>query len=640
MSNIGKIISGKELDEIRKRGLEKLYPAKTKISVGMASCGLATGAGKVFAALAERIKQNKEDIILSTCGCLGFCQKEPLLSVYTPGKAKLIYSQIPLEAVDDFLCSILAGKQKQEWILCRIDDEELIINNTRKKLSLNGNDEQMQPIPPYEEVPFFSRQKKIVLRNCGFIDSSDIDEYIGRGGYSSLLHVLTSMRPEEVIDEIKLSGLRGRGGAGFPTGLKWDFCKKAKERPKYVICNADEGDPGAYMDRSVLEGDPHSVLEGMLIGAFAIGAQQGVIYVRTEYPLAIKKLKQAVAQASDYRLLGENIFNKDFNFNVRIVEGAGAFVCGEETALIASVEGRPPEPKPRPPFPAQSGLWGKPTNFNNVETWANVPVIIARGGKWFSGIGTEKSKGTKVFSLVGAVNNTGLVEVPMGTKLSEIVYDMGGGIPGGKRLKAIQTGGPSGGCIPSNLVDMPVDYEELTKVGSIMGSGGMVVMDEENCMVDIARYFTSFMRDESCGKCTSCRDGLDVALQILTKITKGQGEACDLQFLQELSEAIKDASECGLGTTAPNPVLSTIVYFRDEYEKHIKDKKCPAGVCKSLFEYAISEEQCKACGKCKENCPVDAIEGEKKVAHKIIIARCTKCGACYQICPFNAVTKV
>jgi NADH:ubiquinone oxidoreductase subunit F (NADH-binding)/(2Fe-2S) ferredoxin len=636
MNKINKISSRKELDQKKEQGLNKLYPDKIKISVGMASCGLAAGAGKVFEKLQQSIERNKLDVVLSPSGCLGFCRMEPLVTVLKPGRPKMVYSNISAEKVDEFLTSVLNGDESPH-VLCRIDEEELIVEGKSKKLSLNGS--KAASITPYNEVPFFRKQKRIVLRNCGFIDSNDIEEYIGRSGYSSLLKALTSMKPEDVIDQVKLAGLRGRGGGGFPTGLKWELCRKVESDTKYIVCNADEGDPGAYMDRSVLEGDPHSVLEGMLIGAYAIGAAEGFVYVRAEYPLAIENLRTAIDQAKQYGLLGQNIFDTGFNFDVNVIEGLGAFVCGEETSLIASIEGRPAEPLPRPPYPVQSGLWGKPTNINNVETWANIPVIISRGGDWYAGIGTEKSKGTKVFSLVGAVNNTGLVEVPMGTKLSEIVNDIGQGIQKDKDLKAIQTGGPSGGCVPANLVNSPVDYEKLAEIGSIMGSGGLVVMDENNCMVDIARYFTAFTRDESCGKCTSCRDGLDAAYQVLTRITTGQANGSDMELLEELSETIRDASQCGLGKTAPNPILSTVKYFRQEYEQHIKDKKCRAGVCKSLITYEIETDKCTACGKCKKACPVNAIEGEQKVPHRIIAAKCTKCGACYDICPFEAVIR-
>ena len=639
MNNTLAITSKKELETLRDAGREKLYPDKIKISVGMASCGLAAGAGKVYDILSEQIKRKDIDIIVSPSGCLGYCQKEPLVCVHRPGQAKVVYANITSEKTAELLDAVINGTDKSEWVFCRMDEEEFIVDGTSKKLALKA-DNQMQATALYQDTPFFRRQKKIVLRNCGFIDSDRITEYIGRGGYLSLFKALTSMNPDEVIEEVKQSGLRGRGGGGFSTGLKWEFCRKSPGDTKYIICNADEGDPGAYMDRSVLEGDPHSVLEGMLIGAYAIGAKEGIIYIRTEYPLAIKKLKKAIEQARQYGFLGSNIFDTGFSFDINIVEGSGAFVCGEETSLIASLEGRPAEPSPRPPYPAQSGLWKKPTNINNVETWANVPVIINRGATWYAGIGTEKSKGTKVFSLVGAINNTGLVEVPMGTKLGDIVFEIGEGIQNKKSLKAIQTGGPSGGCIPAEMIDLPVDYEKLAEIGSIMGSGGMVVMDQDNCMVDIARYFTAFTRDESCGKCTSCRDGLDAAHQLLTKITEGKAELADLDLLEELSQVIIDASHCGLGKTAPNPILSTMKYFKEEYLRHVKDKKCTAGVCKPLFEYKVSEEKCKACGKCREECPTQAIEGEKKVLHKIITAKCTKCGACYSVCPFDAIEKV
>lgn len=616
--------------------MEKIYPDKVKVSVGMATCGLATGAGKVFKALADKIEETGADIILASSGCLGFCEMEPLVCVQRPGKPKVVYSNLMVKQVDEFFDALIAGEDKEEWVLCRMDGDEMLMDDSRKDF---GTDTTSEKYEQYEKLPFFSKQLKIVLRNCGFIDPEEIDEYIARGGYSALEKAL-AMKPEEVIEEIKQSGLRGRGGAGFPTGLKWDFCRKSPGDEKYIICNADEGDPGAYMDRSVLEGDPHSVIEGMLIGAYAIGAQEGVLYVRTEYPLAIERLKTAIGQATEYGFLGDSILKEGFRFTLSILEGAGAFVCGEETSLIASIEGKQPEPRPRPPFPAQSGLWGKPTNINNVETWANIPAIMARGAEWYSSIGTEKSKGTKVFSLVGAVRNTGLIEVPMGTSLKDIIYEIGGGIQQDKKLKAVQTGGPSGGCIPADKIDMSVDYERLAEAGSIMGSGGMVVMDESNCMVDIAKFFTSFTREESCGKCTSCRDGLDAALQLLEKITEGEAEESDLELLEELSEAIKDASQCGLGTTAPNPILSTLQFFRDEYEAHVKEKKCPAAVCKALFQYQIEAEACKACGKCKIKCPHEAIEGERKVAHKIVVEKCTKCGMCFDVCPFDAVIKV
>lgn len=492
-------------------------------------------------------------------------------------------------------------------------------------------------IPRLKDVDFFSHQRLIVLRNRGSINPEDIDEYIARDGYQALAKALTSMCPDEIIQEVKDSGLRGRGGAGFPTGRKWEFARDSKREEKYLICNADEGDPGAYMDRNIVESDPHSVLEGMLIGAKAMGATEGFVYIRDEYPLAVKRLKIAIEQAKDYGLIGEKVLGTDFSFDIHITRGAGAFVCGEETSLMASIEGSSPEPSHRPPFPAQSGLWGEPTNINNVETWANVPSIIRRGAEWFSNLGTEESKGTKVFSLVGDVNNTGLVEVPMGITLEEIIYDIGRGIPDGKRLKAVQTGGPSGGCIPSDLMDLPVDYERLAKAGSIMGSGGLIVMDEDTCMVDTAKYFIDFTNDESCGKCSSCRDGSTALLEILERICDGEGREGDLDLLEELAETIKEASECGLGQTLPNPVLTTLRYFRDEYETHVKNKRCPAKVCQPLIEYSIDKDKCTGCGLCAKNCPQGAISGEGNEPREISPEACVKCGICQESCNFDAV---
>lgn len=492
-------------------------------------------------------------------------------------------------------------------------------------------------VPDLENVDFFSRQKLIVLKNRGSINPEEIDEYIARDGYKALAKALTSMEPEEIIEEIKDSGLRGRGGAGFPTGKKWEFARHSEGDEKYLICNADEGDPGAYMDRNIIESDPHSVLEGMLIGAKAMGATEGFVYIRDEYPLAVKRLNIAIEQAKDYGLIGENIFGTDFSFDIHITRGAGAFVCGEETSLMASIEGGSPEPSHRPPYPAQSGLWGKPTNINNVETWANVSKIINRGAEWFSSLGTAESKGTKVFSLVGDINNTGLVEVPMGITLEEIIYDIGGGIPEGKDLKAVQTGGPSGGCIPSELTDLPVDYEELAEAGSIMGSGGLIVMDEDTCMVDTAKYFIEFTNDESCGKCSSCRDGSTALLEILERISNGNGREGDIDLLEELSRTIKEASQCGLGQTLPNPVLTTLEYFRDEYEEHVRNDRCPAKVCRELIEYSIDKDKCKGCGVCAKNCPQDAITGESNEPHEISLETCVKCGICMESCNFDAV---
>jgi len=478
---------------------------------------------------------------------------------------------------------------------------------------------------------------KIVLRNCGQIDPTRIEDYLAREGYLGIAKVLSSMKPEEVIEEVVRSGLRGRGGAGFPTGTKWKFARNAKGDEKYVVCNADEGDPGAFMDRAVLEGDPHTVLEGMLIAAYAIGAQHGYIYVRAEYPIAVTHVKKAVADAQAVGLLGKNILGTGFDFDVKIKEGAGAFVCGEETALIASIEGRRGMPRTRPPFPAVAGLWGKPTNINNVETFANIPPIIHKSAGWYASLGTEKSKGTKIFALAGKINNTGLVEVPMGITLEKIIFDVGGGIPGGKKFKAAQTGGPSGGCIPASLLNLPIDYDSLTAAGAIMGSGGLIIMDENTCMVDLAKFFLSFTQSESCGRCVPCRLGTKRMLEILQRITEGKGEAADLEMLRELAPMIKDASLCGLGQTAPNPVLTTLNYFLDEYRAHIEEQRCPAGVCKALIRYQIIAETCKGCGVCRKACPQKAIVGQPKEVHTLDQTLCIKCGICYNECKFDAI---
>jgi len=493
------------------------------------------------------------------------------------------------------------------------------------------------PIPRMMDIPYFAHQKLITLRNYTLIDPENIDDAIARDAYQGAAQALIDMRAEEIITELKVSGLRGRGGAGFPTGLKWEFAAKTDSDTKYVLCNADEGDPGAFMDRSVLEADPHAVIEGMIIAARAINAHMGYIYCRAEYPLAVKRLGIALDQARNYGLLGTDILGSGFGFDLEIYQGAGAFVCGEETALMTSIEGKRGMPRPRPPFPAKAGLWGKPTVLNNVETLANVPQIIVNGGEWYAGMGTEGSKGTKVFALSGKVNNSGLVEVPMGMPLKDIIYNIGGGVLDNKRFKAVQLGGPSGGCIPAELLDTVTDYEVISRTGAIMGSGGMVVMDENNCMVDIARFFIEFCQEESCGKCTPCREGTKRMLELLTKITEGRGEIADLGTLEELADMVRDSSLCGLGQTAPNPVLSTIRYFRDEYEAHIKDKRCPAGVCKALITYIIDEEKCPGCGKCKRVCPVEAITGEKKVPHTIDPEKCIRCGACIASCKFDAI---
>jgi len=557
----------------------------------------------------------EEEIQVIGTGCNGFCERGPV-AVVQPDDVfyqRLKEEDIPFLVEEHFL----KGRPVERLMYVPEDDEK--------------------PIPKMMDIEFFKHQRLIVLKNRGRMDPEKIDEYIAFDGYTALAKALTSMSPKRIIEEIKAAGLRGRGGAGFPAGIKWELCRQTSGNPKYLICNADEGDPGAYMDRSILEADPHAVLEGMTIGAKAIGAQRGFIYVRDEYPLAVERVRKAIEQAVDYGLLGKNILNTGFDFHVEVVRGGGAFVCGEETALMASIEGRVGRPRSRPPYPSEKGLWGKPTNNNNVETWANVPIIIQRGAEWYSTLGTEKSKGTKVFSLVGKINNSGLVEVPMGITLREIIYDIGGGIPGGKQFKAVQSGGPSGGCIPASLLDLTVDYEALTKAGAIMGSGGLIVMDEDTCMVDVALYFVSFLVEESCGKCTPCRVGLQRMKEMLTAITEGRGQDDDVERLEALAKTIQDGSLCGLGQTAPNPVLTTLKYFRDEYEAHINNKKCPAGVCKALIKYSIDAEKCTGCGVCLRACPVNAISGEKKQPHKIDEVLCTVCGSCHEVCKFEAI---
>ena len=624
----------RKLDQLGSKGMESLYPEKTRISVGMATCGLATGAQAVFNEFEKILERTDSGVSLSKTGCLGFCQREPIVDLFIPGAPRLTYVEMTPEKVVDFMETLSAGKIPIDNLLCRYD-RELLLDDIFKEY--DPADGVLSKIPLYEDIPFFSKQQKIALRNCGIIDPGSIGEYIARGGYKALFKVLEKMTPEVLIDEVKGSGLRGRGGGGFPTGLKWDLTRKSEAPDRYIVCNADEGDPGAYMDRSILEGDPHSIIEGMIIGGYAIGASTGFIYCRTEYPLAIERLKVALDQALQNGLLGENIFGSGFSFTIQIREGSGAFVCGEETSLMHSIEGVSPEPGNRPPFPSESGLWENPTNINNVETWANIPAIVAKGSSWYSSIGTEKSKGTKVFSLVGKVRNNGLVEVPMGITLREIIHEIGEGIPDDKEFKAVQTGGPSGGCIPSSLLDLPVDYERLAEAGSIMGSGGMVVMDEETCVVDIARYFLEFTNDESCGKCTSCRDGSELMLKILSRITTGDGRPEDVEFLVELGEAVTDASQCGLGQTLSNPVLSTIEYFRDEYDAHIEKASCPAHVCKALIVYSIDADACTGCTLCERNCSAGAITGKVKEPHLIDSDRCTRCGVCYDVCKFNAI---
>ena len=598
-------------------------PTQTGGRMHILVCGgtgcTSSSSMKIIEKMETLIAENSmaDEIKVVKTGCFGLCAQGPIMMIYPD---HLMYTQVQPEDVEE----IFENHVKCGQVVTRL---------------LAGNHEEGEVSNALESVDFFSRQMRVALRNCGAINPEDIDEYIARDGYLALEKVTGSMTPEKVIELIRASGLRGRGGAGFPTGVKWSFAAAQQVAQKYVCCNADEGDPGAFMDRSVLEGDPHSVIEAMAIAAYAIGANQGYVYVRAEYPIAVERLTIAINQAREYGLLGKDIFGTGFDFNLDIRLGAGAFVCGEETALMTSVEGRRGEPRPRPPFPAVKGLFGQPTILNNVETYANVPVIILKGAEWFSGIGTEKSKGTKVFAVGGKIENTGLVEIPMGTTLREIVFDIGGGVPNGKKFKAAQTGGPSGGCIPASQLDTPIDYESLIALGSMMGSGGLIVMDEDTCMVDLAKFFLEFTVDESCGKCPPCRIGTKRMLEILTRITEGKGVPEDIEKLETLARDIKAAALCGLGQTAPNPVLSTLRYFRDEYMAHVVDKKCPAGVCKSMLKFKIDTDACKRCGICKKNCPTDAISGDRETPFAIDQVKCVKCGVCIEKCPFKSILK-
>ena len=580
------------------------------VKVGLGTCGISAGGEKVFRAFQDELKEHPQAFVLKETGCVGMCYREVLVEVSNGNGSGYIYGEITPDRVGRIVeDDILGGGSINEWIV-------------------GGGAEE----------GYFENQKRIVLRNCGVIDPGSIDEYIEVGGYKALKTVLAKLSPEDVISEVEKSGLRGRGGGGFPTGTKWKFTRGAKGDKKYIICNADEGDPGAFMDRSVLEGDPNSVIEGMIIAGYAIGADEGYIYCRAEYPKAIARLRLAITQAKKMGLLGENILDSGFSFNVKIKEGAGAFVCGEETALIHSIEGKRGMPRFRPPFPAQSGLWGKPTNINNVETFANIPWIISNGGDAYAAFGTENSKGTKVFAMAGKIKRSGLVEVPMGIKINEIIFDICGGIVDDKKFKAVQMGGPSGGCIPAAMCDIQIDYQQINKTGAIMGSGGLVVMDETTCMVDVAKFFLTFTQSESCGKCTFCRIGTKRMLEILERICDGHGTMEDLANLDELSNQIIEASLCGLGQTAPNPVLTTLKYFRDEYEAHIVDKKCPAHVCPTLLTYTINDA-CTGCTVCAKACPTDAIAGEKKELHVVDQDKCIKCGKCFTVCRFDAVIK-
>ena len=614
-----------ELNEIREKTFKEIslrkdinYPGNEKHILVCGGTGCTSShSGKIIEKLNEQIKEkNIENVRVVRTGCFGLCARGPIM-VIRPEDT--FYAMATEDDVEEIIDKHIIKGEIVERLLCKDVDGTVV-----KKL---------------DELNFYKKQHRIVLKNCGLIDPENIDEYLAFDGYKALEKVLTKMTPDEVIKEVSDSGLRGRGGAGFPTGRKWQFAKNSVDDQKYVACNADEGDPGAFMDRSVLEGDPHTVVEAMAIAAYAIGANKGYVYVRAEYPIAVHRLQVAIDQARAYGLLGDNIMGTGFKFDLEIRLGAGAFVCGEETALMESVEGRRGEPRPRPPFPAVKGLFGKPTLLNNVETYANITQIILNGEEWFASIGTEKSKGTKVFALGGNINNVGLVEVPMGITLREIVYDIGGGVPNGKEFKAAQTGGPSGGCIPAQYLDTPIDYESLNAIGSMMGSGGLIVMDDTTCMVNLARFFLDFTVDESCGKCPPCRIGTRRMLEILERLVEGKGQEGDIEKLEKLAMNIKRSSLCGLGQTAPNPVLSTLKYFRDEYEAHIKDKKCPAGECKAMTQVKIDKEKCRGCGLCAKNCPVSAIHGEIKSPFEIDSNKCIKCGVCIAKCPFRAISR-
>ncbi|MBM4019156.1 MAG: NADH-quinone oxidoreductase subunit NuoF [Planctomycetes bacterium] len=611
-----------DLEQAREEIRRRTRPAARSVRVCIGTGCAAKGSRRLYDLFRQAAHEAGGGLIaveaVKCVGCHGLCERGPIV-VVQPGD--VLYQQVEEPDVPEVFRETVVGGRVVERLLYQDP-----ATKARARTAA--------------EIPFYKAQQRIVLAHNGEIDPRSIDDYIAFGGYSALAKALSAMTPEQVLEEVEKSGLRGRGGGGFPTGRKWRSCREAHGQPKYVICNGDEGDPGAFMDRSVMEGNPHSVIEGMIIGAYAIGSSQGYIYVRNEYPLAVEHLREAIGQARERGLLGRDILGSGFDFDIRINRGGGAFVCGESTALMASLEGRPGEPRAKYVHTVEHGLWDKPTNLNNVETWANVPAIINRGGDWLASIGTAKSKGTKVFSLVGNVVNTGLIEVPMGITLRQIIFGIGGGVEDGKAFKAVQTGGPSGGCIPARFLDTPVDFDELTRLGSMMGSGGMIVMDEDTCMVNVARYFLNFLREESCGKCTPCREGLAQMLHVLDRITHGKGEAGDVERLEEMADLLAGTALCALGKTAANPVLSTVRHFRDEYDAHIVDRRCPAKECRGLFRYAIEAEKCKACGICKKNCPADAITGAKKVAHVIDQAKCTLCGTCFDKCPFDAILKV
>jgi NADH-quinone oxidoreductase subunit F len=622
MANKG-LSSAEELEKLRKKILSKRDPSKPVVTVCTGTACQTYGSLEIYRKFVDEIrKQGLKGSVVEAkpTGCHGFCEQGPIVVIFPQ---EICYVKVKLEDITEIVSRTLAQGEVIERLLY--------------KEPLTGERIAKDP-----DIPFYKNQMRIVLGNNRYINPTDINDYIAIGGYSALSKALFQMTPEQVLEEIKKSNLRGRGGGGFPTGIKWETTRNAPGEPKYVIVNCDEGDPGAYMDRSLMEGNPHAVLEGLIIGAYAIGSHEGFIYVRQEYPIAYENTIQAIKQAEEYGFLGENILGSGFDFKIKVHRGAGAFVSGEETALMTAVEGRVGEPRLKYIYPAISGLWGKPSNINNVETWANIPHIINKGAEWFKSIGTEGSKGTKIFSLVGKVNNTGLVEVPMGMTLRQLIYDIGGGIPKGKRFKAVQTGGPSGGVIPEQHLDTPIDFDELTKLGAMMGSGGMVVMDEDTCMVDTARYFISFCCEESCGKCIPCREGLRMLREILTDICEGKGQEGDIEAIEDIAEVMQDASLCALGTTAANPALTTLKYFRDEYEAHIKEKHCPAKACKALTSYYIDPEKCTACMICFRNCPTEAIHGSKGIIHWIEQEKCIKCNACFELCPprFSAVRRI
>ena len=619
---MAKLNSHYELEALRKDILSKREADKPWITLCSGTACHATGSEKVANAIEEELEKQglKEKVDFRRTGCHGFCEKGPIVVIY-PGE--ICYLQVTPEDIPEITTQTLVENKLVERLL--FTDPA-----TNEKVTHES------------DIPFYKHQERLVFGPNRMIDPKSIEDYLAIGGYQALSKALFEMTPEQVIGEVKDAKLRGRGGAGFPAGTKWEFARNSTGEPKYMIVNCDEGDPGAYMDRALMEGNTYSVLDGLVVGAYAVGSHEGFIYVRQEYPLAVENVEIAIREAEEYGFLGENILGSGFDFKVKVLRGAGAFVCGEETALLASLEGKAGEPKARPPYPAVKGLWGKPTNINNVETWANIPLVINKGAEAFASIGTESSKGTKIFSLVGKVNNTGLVEVPMGITLRDIIFKIGGGVPDGKKFKAMQTGGPSGGCIPEEHLDIAVDFDELTKVGAIMGSGGMIVMDEDTCMVDVARYFLDFLAEESCGKCVPCREGIRQMRKILTNISEGRGREEDIQLLEDIAEAVRGSALCALGKTSSNPVLSTIRYFKSEYEAHIKEKRCPAFVCKELMSFYIEPEKCKACMICARECPADAIVGGRNLIHIIDQEKCTKCGTCFEVCParFEAVTRL